>query len=283
LILLGDLNVVANGNEYNQIINPMLSNMAMEDSYADQTPIDPGFTADEINNKLSQIFSPGGNSQMRVDYMYRTSAFSGNEIRRFCYHGLNVLNDFNSPMRGEIVDLSDHYPLLGAFDIKYDQLFSYYIMGDWRFCDRCKSLFYGPYINDSKCPATNGNHHYAEGSSFNYALLHDMAPSDHYQSEWGICVTCGGLFYGPYINDSKCPATNGNHQLGFANFSLLHDVVPSSGHYQSEWRFCDKCKSLFYGPAMDGSKCPATNGNHHYTEGSSFNYVLPYVTVYSKI
>jgi endonuclease/exonuclease/phosphatase family metal-dependent hydrolase len=125
-ILLGDMNVDAFHPEYQHIFVSTFFPFNIIDSYVDQTTCDPGYTVDEINNKLNQKFSPGGNSQMRIDYM-----FIGSDercpVRGVCRHGVNVLNDFKFTT-SEVMDLSDHYPLYGAFDVRFSG--AYGVQGD---------------------------------------------------------------------------------------------------------------------------------------------------------
>jgi endonuclease/exonuclease/phosphatase family metal-dependent hydrolase len=291
-ILFGDLNLVAGTPQYDDIDKNIWSPNRLHDSYLDQAPLDDGFTADEVNNKLNQIFSPGGKHQMRVDYMLMGQKRDlSDPLSRLGFHGVNVLNDFKfiSPRDG-VMDLSDHYPLFGAFYVSYD--LQYRLEDDWRFCNNCYSLFWRQ--GDNHCPANDGGrgpHYYPEGGSFNYALVHDMAPGDHneniyhYQSGWRWCSNCGGLFYEPEAKNSICPATNSNHNFWVENYALLYDCNSPTSHSQDGWRYCTKCKGLFFGGFIGKGVCPVTdaNGNQHEYIESWFNYILPYVTSYLKL
>src|SRR5215831_13627375 len=97
------------------------------------------------------------------------------------------------------------------------------------------------------------------------------------QSEWRWCNKCQGLFYGPLVGDSRCPA-GGAHaalaQSGSANYSLHMAEDPSR---QSEWRWCHKCQGLFYGPLVDGSWCPA--GGAHATPAQTGSPTYSLLTV----
>lgn len=67
-----------------------------------------------------------------------------------------------------------------------------------------------------------------------------------------------------------------------AGLWLAHPITkpPAGGSMdeaiaQAEWRYCDKCKGLFYGPGESASKCPS-GGTH---DGSkSGNYILTTIT-----
>jgi endonuclease/exonuclease/phosphatase family metal-dependent hydrolase len=289
-ILFGDLNLVAGTPQYYDI-NNIWSHNSLEDSYIDQSPLDDGFTADEINNKLNQIFSPGGEKhRMRVDYMLTGGRNDASPVSTLGFHGVNVLNDFKFKSPDGVMDLSDHYPLFGAFYVRYD--LEYGLEDGWRFCHNCYSLFWRH--ADNHCPANDGGrgpHYYPEGGSFNYALVHDVAPGDHneniyhYQSGWWWCSNCGGLFYEPEAKNCICPATNSNHNFWGNNNALLYNCISPTSHSQADWRYCTKCKGLFFGGATGKGVCPVTdaNGNQHEYIETWFNYILPYVTSYLKL
>jgi len=97
------------------------------------------------------------------------------------------------------------------------------------------------------------------------------------QSDWRWCNKCQGLFYGPTVGASKCPA-GGPHaspaQSGSANYSLPHGVAGDVSR-QSEWRWCNKCQGLFYGPAVATSRCPAGSAHAAPAQSGSVNYSLP--------
>lgn len=87
---------------------------------------------------------------------------------------------------------------------------------------------------------------------------------------WLWCYKCQGLFYGPYIGSSRCPA-GGHHDI---TESLIYDLaynVSGGAGFQSDWLWCNKCQGLFYGPFVSASACPA--GGLHNGDGSG-NYVL---------
>ncbi|MGY1727821.1 hypothetical protein ACI79J_12705 [Geodermatophilus sp. SYSU D01062] len=103
-------------------------------------------------------------------------------------------------------------------------------------------------------------------------------PVVYMQSDWRWCDRCQGLFFGVGLATSRCPA-GGTHadpaQSRSGNYSLPHNAPPSPSR-QPEWRWCDKCQGLFYGPAVAGSVCP-TGGTHSLpTQSGSGNYSLPH-------
>lgn len=59
-----------------------------------------------------------------------------------------------------------------------------------------------------------------------------------------------------------------------SNVSLEQPPPPPAGGTQSGWRYCNKCKALFYGPDIAISVCAV--GGHH--DGSkSHNYTIGYI------
>jgi hypothetical protein len=145
------------------------------------------------------------------------------------------------------------------------------LQSDWRWCNKCQGLFYGPAVATSRCPAGGAHAAPAQSGSANYSLL--MGPGGaSRQSEWRWCNKCQGLFYGPHVGNSKCPAGDAHAapaQSGSANYSLPHGAGDPSS--QSDWRWCNKCQGLFYGPHVGNSKCPA--GDAHAAPVSA-NYSL---------
>jgi hypothetical protein len=135
---------------------------------------------------------------------------------------------------------------------------------DWRFCQKCQSLFYDGYPNKGVCPA--GGTHSAQG--FNFVLPHDASPALG-QPDWRYCDKCAAMFFDGYPSKGVCPAGGGHRAQGF-NFVLPHDVSPSVG--QPDWRYCDKCASMFFDGYPSKGVCPAGGG--HRAQG--FNFVLPY-------
>ena len=98
------------------------------------------------------------------------------------------------------------------------------------------------------------------------------------QSNWRWCNKCQGLFFGGDQAESNCPA-GGTHadpaQSGSGNYSLPHNAPPSPNR-QSEWRWCNKCQGLFYGPGATMSSCPAGGIHSPQAQSGSGNYSLPH-------
>jgi hypothetical protein len=104
----------------------------------------------------------------------------------------------------------------------------------------------------------------------------DGAPAVPMQSNWRWCSTCRGLYFGPGVATSACPA-GGTHVpqalSGSGDYGLPHNQPATPGS-QSDWRWCNKCQGLFYGGGVANSRCPA--GGTHSDPALSGNYSLPH-------
>ena len=98
------------------------------------------------------------------------------------------------------------------------------------------------------------------------------------QSDWRWCNRCQGLFYGGGTAQSRCP-TGGTHtpmeQSGSFDY-ILPVGTPITQSSQPDWRWCNQCQGLFYGPNVGSSSCP-TGGTHTpAAQSGSWDYVLPF-------
>jgi hypothetical protein len=138
---------------------------------------------------------------------------------------------------------------------------------DWRFCSRCRSLFWAPKGDTAGTVCPRGGEHYFHPDSWMFFL-----PNDHQgataatgQGDWRFCSRCHGLCWAPGGDPTgtTCPA-EGQHSIhpDSWNFFLPNDhqgATAATG--QGDWRFCRKCRSLAWFPdgATVGSCCPAGN------------------------
>ena len=148
----------------------------------------------------------------------------------------------------------------------------------WRDCGKCRALFYdGDPANKGTCamaapaPDPAGLAHGANGVTF--VLPHQVVAGAKAQDGWRYCGKCRSMFYdSDPANKGRCSAGGGSTAYGL-NFVLPHDDVIIGANRQASWRYCGKCRTLFY--AFDGNNrgvCPA--GGPH--EPYGFNFMLPY-------
>lgn len=133
----------------------------------------------------------------------------------------------------------------------------------WRWCRRCKGLFYGP--QPSRCPAGGG--HDATGSGA-YFLYHDQRGTSLEQS-WRWCHKCQGLFYSEGVAaGGACPVGGLHDSAGSGSYGVLGDVTEKPEYqpcFQHKWRRCGRCRGLFHGEGA--SACSA--GGEHRAAGST--------------
>jgi len=140
---------------------------------------------------------------------------------------------------------------------------------DWRTCGKCKSLFFGPQQADSNCAA--GSTHEAAG--FNISLPHDI-PGPSRQAEWRTCGKCKTMvFNGNPDLKGVCPEPSpASHEAAGIAFNLPLNGPEDSFPHQDQWRFCQKCFALFFGPHVADSDCAV--GGLHVPHPN--NYFLPF-------
>ena len=147
--------------------------------------------------------------------------------------------------------------------------------GDWRWCNKCEGMFYGPSVDASRCP--DGGTHTA-GGTYSYWLPYNVPGRASAQGDWRWCNKCQGLFYGGGVATSRCPA-GGTHgapaQSGSANYHLSFGIQGVEGS-QGDWRWCNKCQGLFYGGGIVDSRCPAGGTHAPPTQTGSYDYVVPF-------
>ena len=106
--------------------------------------------------------------------------------------------------------------------------------------------------------------------------LFGMAPSAAAQSgaqqDWRYCQKCAGMFWNGAADKGRCPAGGAHIGQGF-QFLLHYDAGKGNGgEYQYDWRFCSKCKGLYWDGSANKGRCPAGKG--HAAQGFNFGLDL---------
>jgi hypothetical protein len=126
----------------------------------------------------------------------------------------------------------------------------------WRWCSRCKGLFYALNGTNGHCPAGLGGHN--GSSSWDYQIVYRTNASEVFhpilfQEHWRWCSKCQGLAFS--VNGSgRCPL-GGSHNLTGNSYVLMKDGYTDS-FFQNQWKWCRQCEGLFYGPHQAPSWCP---------------------------
>ncbi len=140
----------------------------------------------------------------------------------------------------------------------------------WRFCERCRTLFFSGFPSQGVCPA-GGAH---AGAKTTYFMPHERALAIGGQENWRFCDKCFALVYGGFSNHGRCPV-GGEHNPTGMNYIPVHDFPgpgPGPGPGQPEWRFCNKCQVMFFGGSVPNPQVCAAGGAHD--SAGSFNYRL---------
>jgi len=134
----------------------------------------------------------------------------------------------------------------------------------WACCHKCEGLFYNGNTDGSVCPAGGGHD---PGGSGIYSLddITDGLLHDHAQAEWAWCNRCQGLFYGPNIGSSACPAGGPHVTVGGNDYLVDFVGADTPAGQQQGWSWCCKCQGMFYSSNPAGP-CPA--GDTHDNTGS---------------
>lgn len=104
------------------------------------------------------------------------------------------------------------------FVLPHDASGSEWSQRDWRYCQKCHTMFFDGYPDKGLCPSGGG--HSAAG--FNFVLAHDVPKSSALaQRDWRYCLKCHTMFFDGYPGKGVCQAGGGHAAAGF-NFVLSH-------------------------------------------------------------
>jgi hypothetical protein len=154
---------------------------------------------------------------------------------------------------------------------------------DWRFCDRCFSMFYNKQNPNNgyagRCPSASGVHH-AQGFlftvHFDSSRRQPVAGRDS-QFDWRFCSKCFCMHWEPSKLGLRCAGGGTHAAFGFI-FGLPHDNPGNPG--QADWRYCQKCGTLFFDNpnSPDKGSCPGNGNAGHSRSANSFNFQIPFTT-----
>jgi hypothetical protein len=147
-----------------------------------------------------------------------------------------------------------------------------FFQSQWRFCDKCETLFFNGVANKGTCPAGGG--HNAQGYNFELPHGNQLTETEKAQVNWRFCDRCFSMFWDGSADKGRCPAAGGaGHNAQGYKFRLPHDM-PGDGQNQVNWRFCQKCHVMFYDGFAGKGRC-AGGGSH---SAYGYNFVLPWNT-----
>jgi hypothetical protein len=102
-----------------------------------------------------------------------------------------------------------------TFVLPFDEPETPTAQANWRFCNKCFSMFFGPI--PGRCIAGGG--HDSSGS-VNFVLPHDIPETPEAQQGWRFCRKCSRMFFSG--NAGVCVAGGGHDGTGSFNFVLPH-------------------------------------------------------------
>jgi hypothetical protein len=163
---------------------------------------------------------------------------------------------------------------------------------NWFYCGYCYGLFHstggGP---AGVCPGDSWSTH-TNASSSNYLLGYNIVfVPNGVQEGWSWCAYCQMLYWGNAQSVSACPAyyvgknpsTNHATQQG----SYIYDMIippitftsPPVQPLQSGWKYCGRCRSLFFGHGgTTGGVCEGSINDsydgHVALQGSTTTYAM---------
>jgi hypothetical protein len=92
----------------------------------------------------------------------------------------------------------------------------------WRYCQKCRALFFDGAPTKGRCPAAGG--HVAQG--FMFGLNHQTPGPARTQTEWRFCDKCFALFWNGAAAKGRCPAGGGHNAQGFV-FNIAYETAVS--------------------------------------------------------
>jgi hypothetical protein len=131
------------------------------------------------------------------------------------------------------------------------------MLGNWRCCIKCRSLFWSRGPGSGVCPSGR-THLWTHGTE--YVL--DIGPASG-DLDWRWCRKCQGLFLA--LLPGTCPAGGSHDGTSSRRFALQRHAAGVVG--QRHWRRCMKCEGLVFAGAGVAGAC-AGGGIHdcHHTE-----------------
>jgi hypothetical protein len=99
-----------------------------------------------------------------------------------------------------------------------------------------------------------------------------LAAPGNYQDNWRYCFRCRGLWFAGAAEEATniCPAGGVEHQMSSRNYVLRYGNSRPPG-YVDNWRFCHKCRVLWWAGSHAPSVCP---GDGLHSKLISGNYLV---------
>jgi hypothetical protein len=145
---------------------------------------------------------------------------------------------------------------------------------NWFQCVKCFGLYFEGNPGSGACfarPLRDETSHVSEPTVMYILLIDEPSVPAGGQAGWRWCRKCEGLWFAGDLPEGelggRCPTdpfvsedpnfVGGHTQAGSGRYILLQDIRPSA-RQQSGWRWCRKCRGLWFGRGnAHGGACPA--------------------------
>jgi hypothetical protein len=88
------------------------------------------------------------------------------------------------------------------------------------------------------------------------------------QPDWRFCAKCASMFWNGAADKGRCPA-GGGHLAQGSQFAIHYDANRAGADQsQYDWRFCGKCKAMYWDGGPNKGRCPTGGG--HLAQGFNF-------------
>lgn len=162
-----------------------------------------------------------GNHNAALVLRVEAGTLPAQKLWRFCTQcrGLHYITDLNAPRYGPCPAGGVHNPTnSSAYMVVLDNA-SAPGQHQWRYCQKCAGMFYGPGQLNSHC-AGGGIHDGTTSGDYSFV------PNDPYptgQTRWRWCGKCQVMFFGPDQAKSVCPAGGQHDGSQSSDYAILRD------------------------------------------------------------
>jgi hypothetical protein len=144
--------------------------------------------------------------------------------------------------------------------------------GGWRSCKKCEAMFWDGNPEFKGVCQVSGAHEADPLNLQDYSFVRSAAEDPRNQANWQRCENCLALFWNGGTLKGLCPKTGGEHVGTGPGLLAPHLSIREDKKTQAHWRFCGKCKGLFWdGDGSSKGVCPKDRLPH---ESQGHDFVL---------
>jgi hypothetical protein len=177
----------------------------------------------------------------------------------------------------ERTSFTNHWALGYKFVLSHGLPASPDRVSGWRNCRKCQAIFWdGDPTFKGVCQKL-GPHEIDPANPEEYSLVHSLPEDPQNQANWRRCQKCLALFFDGTNAKGLCPAADprageSGHVGTGPSLLASHASIERDHKNQADWRFCGKCKGLFWdGDDQFKGICPQDHLGH---DKAGLNFVL---------